>query len=410
MIVVHLATTLAGGAGIGLWRYHRALLAVGIDSRILVMNPPPGLESEVARVHWRKHTLPLRIAQRLGLWSPRNERLRRKIEALDRSSPGQARYELFSTPFSDYCPEEHPWIAEADVINLHWTAGILDWSRFFDRVRKPAVITLHDQYPYLGGFHYAQEAANNPQLASLEARMRDIKRRALVGYRIGVVANSRWNATEALASGFFTPGTPIETIYYPLDAGVFSPRNPSAAKAAAGVPLGRKVIGFACENLNNARKGFADLVDAVIHLPEALRSQITLLSFGRDPSPELTALVKLPWIHLGYLATDEAKVAAYAAMDVFVVPSREEAFGLTALEAEAVGIPVVASRVGGLAEAVPSAVPPTPEALRDGIAGLLSDDLSRARLSTEGRRLVLERHDPVAIGRQLAGFYRTLLG
>jgi D-inositol-3-phosphate glycosyltransferase len=50
----------------------------------------------------------------------------------------------------------------------------------------------------------------------------------------------------------------------------------------------------------------------------------------------------------------------YRAADVVAVPSYNESFGLVALEAQACGTPVVASRVGGL-----------PVAVADGRSGLL---------------------------------------
>jgi glycosyltransferase involved in cell wall biosynthesis len=53
-------------------------------------------------------------------------------------------------------------------------------------------------------------------------------------------------------------------------------------------------------------------------------------------------------------------VSAYAAMDVFVLPSRDEGFGLVFLEAMAVGVPVVGTRVVGSEDAV-----------EDGVTGLL---------------------------------------
>ena len=46
------------------------------------------------------------------------------------------------------------------------------------------------------------------------------------------------------------------------------------------------------------------------------------------------------------------KVAAYSAMDVFVIPSRAEAFGQTALEAIACGTRVLGTNVGGIPEAI----------------------------------------------------------
>ncbi|HEY9249755.1 MAG TPA: glycosyltransferase [Rariglobus sp.] len=409
MIVVHIASSLDGGAGIGLWRYHRALVSAGVDSRILVMDPPAGHEREVSRVHWRKHPLALRIACRLGVARTRERRLKNRIAALDRTVPA-ASYELFTPPYSDYCPEDHPWVAAADLINLHWVAGIVDWPRFFARVRKPVVLTLHDQQPYLGGFHYGQDAANNPQLARLESAMKSVKQTALRDHRLGVVANSRWNAAEAVRSGFFPADTPVETVYYPLDADVFQPRPKDPAKAAVGIAASRLVIGFACENLANKRKGFDDLIEALGQLPENLLARTTLLSFGRDPDPAVRARVALPWVHLGFLKTDADKVAAYAAMDVFVAPSRAEAFGLTALEAGALGIPVVASRVGGLVEAVPPEDAAMSGTIRDRIVALLTDDTLRARRAEAGRRLAVERHSPAVIGPRLAAFYRKVIG
>jgi glycosyltransferase involved in cell wall biosynthesis len=66
-------------------------------------------------------------------------------------------------------------------------------------------------------------------------------------------------------------------------------------------------------------------------------------------------------------------IRLYAAADVAVVPSREEPFGLAALEALACGLPVVASSVGGLTEYVDESVgrlvpPDNPGALAYAVA------------------------------------------
>jgi len=90
--------------------------------------------------------------------------------------------------------------------------------------------------------------------------------------------------------------------------------------------------------------------------------------------------------------------ACLAAADVVALPSRQEGLGVAALEAMAAGRPVVASRVGGLAEAiVPEEtgllVPPgDPMALATALARLARDPGLRARLGAAGRERVLGRY------------------
>lgn len=59
----------------------------------------------------------------------------------------------------------------------------------------------------------------------------------------------------------------------------------------------------------------------------------------------------LPALFMGYLRGERLS-QAYASADVFVFPSRLETFGLVVIEAMAAGLPVVAARVGGVADVV----------------------------------------------------------
>jgi glycosyltransferase involved in cell wall biosynthesis len=96
-------------------------------------------------------------------------------------------------------------------------------------------------------------------------------------------------------------------------------------------------------------------------------------------------------------------------LDVAVVPSLYEPFGLVALEALACGVPVIAGAVGGLKEIVIDGrcgllVPPgDPAALARALCTVLSDESLRARLSA-GARLRAEDFSLQRRSSQLLGF------
>lgn len=96
---------------------------------------------------------------------------------------------------------------------------------------------------------------------------------------------------------------------------------------------------------------------------------------------------------VGRLSTEEL-VVLLADLDIFVMPSRREGWGVSAAEASAAGLPVVASRVGGIPEIVVDGetgilVPSGgAEALAGALARLIGDAGLRARLGDAGRRKV----------------------
>ena len=107
--------------------------------------------------------------------------------------------------------------------------------------------------------------------------------------------------------------------------------------------------------------------------------------------------------------------ALLAELDIFVLPSRAEGFGVAALEAQAMELPVVASRVHGIPDVVEDGrtgllVPPGDEqALAEAIGRLAGDAGLRAAIGRAGRTLVQERYRWQENAAQMERLYHHLL-
>ncbi|MEW6409284.1 MAG: glycosyltransferase [Nitrospirota bacterium] len=95
-------------------------------------------------------------------------------------------------------------------------------------------------------------------------------------------------------------------------------------------------------------------------------------------------------------------------MDVFVLPSFEEALGTSVLEAMAASIPVVATNVGGIPEAIIDGVtgilvsPGDADALADAIKKLIQDKSMARRMGEEGRQRIEEHF---SVEKMVEGMY-----
>jgi len=111
--------------------------------------------------------------------------------------------------------------------------------------------------------------------------------------------------------------------------------------------------------------------------------------------------------------SDVAGVLSIA--DLFLLPSEMESFGLAAIEALSCEVPVIASRVGGVPEAVADGEcgylfePDDVEGMiAAGIQLLTQDDL-RVQMGKEGRRWVVTRFHETQIVKRYEEFYQYVL-
>lgn len=118
-------------------------------------------------------------------------------------------------------------------------------------------------------------------------------------------------------------------------------------------------------------------------------------------------------IHLAGYRTDVQRW--FAAFDLFAHAPRAEAFGLVLVEAMASGLPIVASRVGGIPEIVRHGqtgllvAPDAPHELAEGLSRLLVHPRLRADMGQRGRALALAEYSAETCAQRHIQLYEALL-
>ncbi len=188
----------------------------------------------------------------------------------------------------------------------------------------------------------------------------------------GVVATSDWTAAQlARPSWVARPGA-------------------DPAPLAEGTPAGTRLL---CVGAVVRDKGHDVLLDALAKLDDLDWELTCVGSLDRDPG-WVASLPSWASVRFSGPRTGVRLAATYARSDLLVLPTRRESYGMVVTEAQARGIPVVASDVGGVAEALGDSgagpggvlVPPEdPGALADALRQWLEDASLREELRARSR-------------------------
>jgi glycosyltransferase involved in cell wall biosynthesis len=183
--------------------------------------------------------------------------------------------------------------------------------------------------------------------------------------------------------------------------------SPPAAQTAIEWPANAQRVLFV--GRFDRQKGVDILLDALTRLQVSVAAYLvgdSVLGDGQELS--LPPNVR----RTGWLSPSELAVY-YASADVLVVPSRWEGFGLIAAEAMRAGLPVIATRVGGLAEVVEHEVtgllvePGSATALVEAICGMR--DGRCAAFGKAGRERFLAHFTLDRVHAEVVALYQRLL-
>jgi len=249
-----------------------------------------------------------------------------------------------------------------DLIHSHyWLSGQVGWIAK-ERWGVPLVHTMH-----------TMARVKNASLAdgdSPEPAVREIGEEQVVAIADYLVANTDQEASELIELYHAKPDR-VRVINPGVDLDVFIPGDKPVARKLLGIAEDAKLLLFVgrIQPLKAPDILLRAAAELVKHSPELRKDLVVAICGGPSGSglEEPDALDRLA-DELGITEVvrfvpplnREELVGWFQAADVCVVPSHSESFGLVALEAQACGTPVVATRVGGLTTTV-----------ADGSSGLL---------------------------------------
>ena len=277
-----------------------------------------------------------------------------------------------------------------DVVHSHyWLSGHVG-ALAADRWGIPLVHSMH-----------TMAKVKNASLAvgdAPEPRTRVIGEQQVVDVANRLIANTDDEAAQ-LAGLYDADPTRLDVVNPGVDLRLFSPGDQAAARFALGLPQDAAVLLFA--GRIQPLKSPDVLLRAASRLlqarPELRRRLVVAVVGGPSGSgldhPEALAdladsLGLADVVRFAPPVSQSDLVTWYRAASLVAVPSRNESFGLVAVEAQACGTPVLAARVGGLRTAV-----------ADGASGMLLDSYDPAEWASAIESLVDDPLMASALGR-----------
>ena len=227
-------------------------------------------------------------------------------------------------------------------------------------------------------------------------------------------------ATNDISASFLK--VPATVIAHGVDTDAYAPpADRAAAFAQTGLP-GRCAIG--CFGRVRAQKGSDVFVEAMCRLLPRYPDFTAVMVGAITPEQsgfanDLKRRIEAAGLQARIVITGELEIEEvqrwYRRLTIYAFTSRNEGFGLTLIEAMAVGAALVASRAGAAELVVEDGVtgvltpPGDVDALVAALEPLMRDPVSAAAMGERGRARVLEKFSLDAEAERIAEFYRALV-
>lgn len=282
-------------------------------------------------------------------------------------------------------------IDSADIVHLHNIHGYyINYESLINYIvekDKKVIWTLHDTWPFTGrcAFTFGCEkwktgCGNCKNLNIYPNTKRDLsdklwKKKKEVFTKLNkektiLVTPSKW--LKGLVKESFLKDYRVEVINNGVEESKCLNIDKKILRKEFNLPIDKKIVLFVAADPNDERKG----VKYVLDILNTFDDNVIFVSMGKKINIESDKLVQL-----GYISNRKDIYKVYRLSDIFVIPSLDDNFPTTVLEAFANGIPVIGFNIGGIVEQI-----------KDNINGYLIKSKDKDTLKTTILRAFSEKY------------------
>lgn len=250
--------------------------------------------------------------------------------------------------------------SDADIVHLHWIANSFLSIDDIKEIKKPLVWSLHDMWAFTGGCHYDENCKEYERQCGkcrvLVSSLQDDLSHQIWNIKndnfskcnnLTIIGLSKWMASAAKKSSLLKNKKIIQ-LPNPIDCSIFKYEEKKSCRKYFKLPNDKKLILFgAMSATSDPRKGYTELIEA---LKNVKTTNVEFIIFGNEKEDKNELNHKTHFI--GKITDDEILKKLYNAVDVMIVPSKQEAFGQTASESMSCGTPVVSFGHTGLLDII----------------------------------------------------------
>lgn len=346
MKIVHINTSLKGGAARATIRLHNYMISRGIDSKLVYLIEDDIVVENSFRFSNPKKTIFKRIIIKLlkifkigYSQSYKNNNVLNELNKI-------ADFDIFTFPITDFRIQNFDQLKDADIINLHWVADFLDWPTFFKNIKQPIVWTFHDRNPILGGVHLEIDYfRNSDKFKSKDNYYKDLKIKSIKSInKLNIISPSPSLAKVIRSNDVFGKFN-IKIIPNAVDSQTFFYIDNTQAKKALGFKPDDLIITFVGSLANH--KGL-DLLLSSISILNNINVQFLIIGVEKKKTNCIDENI-LFW---GAINNDRLLAIIYAASTGIIITSKEDNLPNVMLESWFCGCPVLSVPIGGMNDSI----------------------------------------------------------